>query len=124
MKIRTDFVTNSSSSSFVIGLKDELTKEKLLKVFNVGEDSIFYPMAREMANFIVREAEEMTLEEVLDDFCEEKISDLPKSCQKIFGKGLRFFKGWASSEGDGIELALYNMDIKYEDENFVFLKEY
>ena len=42
MKIRRGFVTNSSSASFVISLKDKFTRENFLKA--LGADSSF-PMA-------------------------------------------------------------------------------
>ena len=44
MKISNDFVTNSSSTSFIISSKDGLTKENLLRAFGVSEESLLFDL--------------------------------------------------------------------------------
>jgi len=37
MKTRNGFVSNSSSSSFIIGVNGDLTEDKIMKVFNIDK---------------------------------------------------------------------------------------
>lgn len=48
MKIKTDFVTNSSSTSFLIITQDELKEEHFMKLMGVEKDSELYDMVEEL----------------------------------------------------------------------------
>lgn len=124
MKIRMDFVTNSSSSSFILGVKDELTKEKILNMMKVPEDSLLRGLADEFASIIYSNSSKFKLDEILEDYGCEDISELPDMYKKIIGNDeFIFYEGAVSDEISSIYSTLCHMDFDYEDENFIFYKE-
>ena len=48
MKIRTDFITNSSSTNFIIISKNEIKEDALVKLLGFNEDSPFVKHLEEM----------------------------------------------------------------------------
>jgi len=70
MKIRHGFVSNSSSSSFIIGVKtkQDLSEAALVDALGVPETSALSDFAKELAQFIVNHAEEVTVEDMLYNY--------------------------------------------------------
>lgn len=73
MKVRLDFVTNSSSTSFLVAVKGEIDKTNLLNVFGVPEDSPLRGVAVSVVDFLVSEAELVDLEAELADWGYEAV---------------------------------------------------
>jgi len=122
MKCRSGFVSNSSSSSFIIGSKVPLTEELLLKHFGVKEGSLMYPFAIKTAKWIVEYAEHHTLKDYLMDM---GFNDLPKDVAGIFDKGMKLYIAWAHSDShdNSIEAALCDLDFHYESDELIIEKE-
>ncbi len=118
MKIRSDFVTNSSGSSFIIAVKEELTKEKLYKIFRVSDD---HPL-RDIADTILERAEKITEDELVQDRAYAVNDD--KRYNDIFGKGYILYAGYVSDCSSPAENYLLNFSLNLPEEDFIFFSDY
>ena len=88
MKVRQGFVSNSSSSSFLVGSKEELSEEVLKKIFSRGEAG--HPLAfiiDALVRFVVRNTEKQSLEEMDEEHGWSKYEDgIPKNVQDMFAR--------------------------------------
>ena len=117
MKIRQGFVSNSSSSSFTIGCKGELTTEKLLELFKVPSDSPIYPVVKDIANCMVKNATLTTLKEYADDYSDEELL-------KYFIKNeMNVYHGYASDDNGGVENMVCDLDMQYKSDDFYIEKD-
>lgn len=130
MKIRKGFVSNSSSSSFVIGIKDgELSEEKLLEVLNVPKDSPLFPLANQVAKFLFRRSELVDVDELLEAYgydSLEKAAENNVEIAKLTVNGFEVSSCRADTDGDdGIEMALAQGDLleDIQTENFVLIHQ-
>lgn len=114
MKLRQDFITNSSSTSFIISLKDEWNERNFFKTIGVLDDSalrnIFVDLYKainynkEEINTYIKKyyPEKSSVEEFLSD-CNysndviERVSQLIKSGRKVYYGKL------GTESGDSVE---------------------
>ncbi len=146
MKTRLGFVSNSSSSSFIIGFKGNTkpTKELLLNILKVPKDSPIYFIAKKIAEFFLNEiksSDKLTKKFYLDEYdylfeenyveSEEERLEIIKNelygyekkyFDKILSGDYSFYIGMASSESGGIESLICDLDLDIETEDFILQK--
>jgi hypothetical protein len=135
MKVKSDFITNSSSSSFLVLTKGECTQIRLIEIFKelMGTSKLFPNLANDMANSFRQTMERRTLEEWLEDNGYESITDYEDNedndnevriLKEKLGVYPFIYSGYFSDEdGDPIETLLCDAEIDYEDDNIIIYKE-
>lgn len=106
MKYRNSFVTNSSSSSYIIAVKkenDELPQDIQEKLIEWAKNEIFagnkISTMEELEKFIIDEYgyRNQTLEEILND--DEYAKNNYEELKEKIEKGFVVYKNWVSCEG-------------------------
>lgn len=104
MKLRTGFVSNSSSSSFVIWYKDDLTKENLIKAMGVDKNNPLYFFADDLSDYVITESKDSynkpidTFEKLAKDYgfidYDDKNPDLTEAIEELPEEYNRFKRGF------------------------------
>jgi len=127
MKIRNGFVSNSSSSSFLILSKNgELSKEILLNSFNVSDKSPLYPMVKQMVKEIINSSEELSIDDYIQNYYhdEEDMKEIdPIRYEMIEKVRNNNWKIYISDADSCDQPALCEMELNYEDDNILIEKE-
>ncbi|MDD5386433.1 MAG: hypothetical protein PHQ22_04470 [Sulfuricurvum sp.] len=112
MKIRTGFVTNSSSTSFIIMSKGDVLEDDFLDLLGVQKESDFYPIMSELYEQITYRMEDVEVA-FKSEYYRESYSSMEKFLteefsQEVYQKyliskseGRKIYVGRLSSDGEG-----------------------
>ena len=128
MKYRGGFVSNSSSSSFIIAVRGEekLNVDSLVGMFKVPQTSPLYNIAVDMAQVMINRSHLFDEKEIVYQFGYKNLEEALKEGNrhaKLLTDGFTVYGGYASDEDGGIEAMLCNTEIDFESEDIVLYCE-
>lgn len=131
MKIRTGFVSNSSSSSFIVTYDPQrITLDKAFFEALLSEKQtvtgwlkkILDNMSQTLVDAVKHGDKISSMEEAIEEFGGEEF--VPEECKKALAKGWKVISGGLSDDGGGIyEIVLcHALDGEFQGDSFTFSK--
>ena len=118
MKTRNGFVSNSSSTSFLIASKAELTKEKVESLFGIPEDSPFKELIDKIVNAFYHSLDK-PFKAIIEYIRETGDDDPDEKIQQWFKDGFFVYQGLWSTEDEPMEAMLCETSINYESDDLI-----
>lgn len=125
MKIKVDYITNSSSTSFVLIYNNEISREAFLKWFGVDPHSDFAYIFKELFENVMRNSEvindKISDNKSLDDFLSENnLIEEKETIKKAMNEGRSIRVGELESSYGNIQAFFCTKSFRMEDEDIYF----
>ena len=122
MKTRLGFVSNSSSSSFILGVKGvPFSASTISTCLGVQEHSPLWPFAKQVSEWCVANLKATDIDNLIRYYgC---VEDAPAAIRDAIAQGYTVYTGYASSDESGVEQVLCEMDLHYKSDTILLEKD-